>query len=266
MTTLRTGPPHSPPPSHQQRFARYTTFGPGELEAHLRERLNLSPDEPVPQPVSRMVRTHRFAVTYPDAQHGTCEYERLGPAWHRFRFTYGTQPADIAHAATNDRLPVQNSLERLTGGIMEVEIRGQELAARSYEAAIEQERRDRFARASAPFWAWSPSPKGGVQLRNNAPPQLSVRRAKTLGGRYALCLTLSGGALLPAQNVTYATLAEANAAWRDKKDHHQVVACCCRWNRRWELPRFNPLYKEHDPRPGHEYTAPATAAAEGGTP
>jgi hypothetical protein len=85
-------------------FPRYTTFGPEE-----RERLGLlgtaAGSTPTPhQRPGAPIKAHRFAVTYPDGTQGECRYERLGPAWHRFRF-FDRDHQELPRQYLSERLP-----------------------------------------------------------------------------------------------------------------------------------------------------------------
>jgi hypothetical protein len=75
------------------QYPRFTTFKPGELEACLKE---IAPQASFTLPLSGgggnrrgiLLKTHTFSLTFPDGQPGTCRYEREGPAWHLFYYTY----------------------------------------------------------------------------------------------------------------------------------------------------------------------------------
>ena len=72
---------------------------------------------------------------------------------------------------------------------------------------------------------------------------MTAGKAKLLGGKYALCVPI--GRHLVQHSHTFDTLEEANAAWRECSSKGGLyVACCNRLDRRWELPRYNPLYKD----------------------
>jgi hypothetical protein len=218
---------------------RYTTFAPGELEARLRE---LAPQgTPIPT-VSQLtsggngvalLKAHCCTVRYPDGKSGDCRYERLGPRWHIFRFTY--EEAGLP-------LPRQVWMYPLDNTAGHIEAKAQELAAAAYREAIVREREDYFQRAS--------EPSDGSRKKNPALYRMKAGRAKEWAGKYALCQRLGTG--LIAIGAVYDTLEQANAVWQEQKDTRLVVGCCNRLDRCWQLPRFNPLYAHFDPRPQPE--------------
>ena len=227
-------------------YPRYTTYPTGELGEALRR---LNPTDAPPLPVnaeemqrgigvqhrsSPIVKGHDFAATFPDGTEGTCHYERLGPAFHRFDFT----------DADGHKMPRQWHTKRLDGTSADIERTGKEIAEAAFRDAIEQERRDYFCRAS--------EPGDGSRKKRLDRFQMSAKRAKELAGRYALCLRL-GIKLLPMAGETFAKLDEANAAWWKWREElpgvpdyrtSPVVGCCNRLDRCWEIPRYNPLYSE----------------------
>lgn len=214
---------------------RYTTFAPGELEARLRD---MAPKGTPIVPVSQLVhgghntallKTHCCEVRYPDGKTGDCRYERLGPRWHLFHFSY--EEAGVP-------LPQQAWAYPLDNTPAYIEAKARELAASAYQAAIVHERQEYFQRAS--------EPSNGSRKKNPALYRLTAGKAKEWAGKYALCQR--SGTTLLATGWIYDTLDEANAAWKEKHDTSFVVGCCCRLNRAWELPRFNPLYALFDPR------------------
>lgn len=209
---------------------RYTSFKPGELEKRLRE---LAPQSAGTTPLSNgrggvMCKSHTFAVTYPDGKSGTCCYERKGPRWHEFRYTY----ADGAN------LPRQLLMERIGNDPVSIESKGGELAQACYLEAIRLERDGYFRRASEPL--------DGSRKRRPERYQMKAQRAKESAGYYALCRR-QNGVWLPVGTL-YNEIERANTAWREANDKRLVVACCNRLDRCWDLPRYNPLYAEFDPR------------------
>lgn len=222
-----------------EHYPRFTTFRPGEREALLRRHVNM-PDVSMPSsefttaPAIRpgtSRRNHVFPVTFPDNAVGACWYERLGPSWHVFHYTYRDGTA----------LPHQYS-SGSPAGDAEVESLGQSLATQCYRDACRKEQRDYFSRATL-------SPDGNREIRPER-YRIPPARLKKLAGKYAVCLRLgkSLASLIPKSGV-FETLDEANARWREENNTDLVVACCNRLDRCWEIPRFNPLYAVFDPRP-----------------
>jgi hypothetical protein len=172
---------------------------------------------------------HRFAVTYPCGGSGHCRYERLGPACHRFRF-FDWDGAELPRQYRSERLP--------SGGAPAIEATGQNLTTAVYAEAIQREQADWFRRASLPG--------DGSRTIDPARYRLKAGKARRLAGRYALCVRV-GPSLLPCSR-TFEHLEEANQAWRTGGTNDVYVACCSRLDRRWLLPRYNPLYAEGHPR------------------
>lgn len=243
------------------RQLRYTTFAPGELEARLREMA--PPGTPI-MAVSQLtngglggtlLKAHCCEVKYPDGRSGDCRYERLGPRWHLFHFSYGEEGAP---------LPQQSWVYPLDNDPTRIEAKAKELAAAAYQAAIAHERAEYFQRAS--------EPSNGSRKKRPELYRLTAGKAKEWAGKYALCQR--SGSSLFATGWIYDTLDEANAAWKEKRDTCLVVGCCCRLNRAWELPRFNPLYAVFDPRSdtppsepkGRQEEANPSVATEGKEP
>ena len=163
-----------------------------------------------------LFKEHRFTVTLPDGTESPCRYDRLGSQYHRFSYAYQDGSA----------LPRQNVFERLANDVKSIEDKGQELASACFRDAIEQERREYFARAS--------EPSDGSRKRCPEKYRMNVKTAKKLGGYYALCHRTQKG-LLPF-GVAYATLERANAALMETDRLNVVVACCNRLDRCWESP------------------------------
>lgn len=213
------------------RALRYTTYGPGELEQRLRE---LNPQAVIltPSPNGRdnssLRKSHRFDVAFPDGKSGACRYERGGPRWHLFHYT----DADGAH------MPRQTVSERLGNDVGSIEQKGVELASACYREAIRVERDHYFRRAT--------EPSDGSRKKRPERYRMKAAKAKELAGKYALC-TRSLSALLVV-GPHYDDIEAANAAWREKADTRLLVACCNRLDRCWEVPRYNTLYAEFDPR------------------
>lgn len=214
------------------RTLRYTTFAPGELEARLRE-LAPKAEFAVPLPTSsgngNRLKAHTFAVRFPDGKEGTCRYERGGPRWHLFWFTYGD----------GTRMPRQVCTERMGNDPTAMEARGRELASACYREAMALERKDRFQRAS--------EYKDGSRKKHPALYRMKAAHAKQQAGKYALCQR--SGEVLFVVGPVRDTLEAANADWRERHNPRLVVGCCCRLDRCWQLPKFNLLYAECDPRP-----------------
>src|SRR5262249_6408075 len=105
------------------RSLRYTTFKPGELEARLRE---LCPPTSFLTPTlgsaaagkGPLLKQHSFPVVFPDGKEGTCRYERSGPQYHIFWFTY----------ADGAMMPRQTTVHRLSNDFAAIEAKGRELA------------------------------------------------------------------------------------------------------------------------------------------
>ena len=243
------------------RYPRYTTFGDEELVAAVRTLT--PPGRPVPDAHSlrkgangppghkpegngspsgvgarsRLLKENHCPVTYPDGTEGTCRYVRIAPDFHHFQYRHhGTADGEKPPAErflTGTPLPTRRLGERFANTPEAIAERAQALAASAFSAAIHHEQQDRFRRATPPYG----------QKPDAKDYQFSAKRAKEIGGRYALCHRL-GEKLLP-DGPLFDTLEEANAAWEARGDHDLGIACACRWKRRWEIPRFNPLYREH---------------------
>lgn len=222
-----------------QTYPRYLTYKAGELEAEL-ARLGDTPaqtayrlrvrdagsDPSAPLDRQRRLKEYDCPVSFPDGTTGTCRYQRLAPAWHVFRYEH--TGAD----GTTRFLPRRTLAQGMENTVPAIEAAAQQHAAKAFAEAIEQERTLYFQRAMAPSKA---KPER---------PQMKAKRAKDLAGRYALCQPV-GEMLLPVTSPV-ASLEEANAAWIAEDNHQLVVACCCRWSRRWERPRYNPFHAHPD--------------------
>jgi hypothetical protein len=173
-----------------------------------------------------LVKQHECAVTFPDGSRGTCCYERLGPAYHRFDYRYGDGAP----------LPRQWWTKPLSNTIASIEAAAQARADAAFTAAIESERRDRFARVS--------EPTDGSRKKRPELYRMDAKTAKAQGGKYALCQPL--GNHLLATSRLFDKIGEANDAWKQAGNPALVVACCNRLDRRWEVPKYNPLHQEHD--------------------
>lgn len=212
------------------KFPRYTTFQPGELEKRLRE---IAPQATLLSPGgtngnSRLLKTHTFAVTFPDGKEGTCRYERGGPAWHLFHFLY--------HDGAP--LPRQTLTTRLANDTGSIEGKGKDLVDGCYREAIEREREWYFRRAT--------EPSDGSRKKRPDRYCMKAGKAKELAGLYAVCRPTRDG--LRVEGMLYRDLTKANQEWREKGDTRFVVACCNRLDRCWEVVKFNTLYREFDPR------------------
>lgn len=204
--------------------------------------LTLSPEERarlgLPEPgavkatrAAHLLRQHEFGVTYPDGAQGRCQYRRDGPIWHTFEFGYGDDPRGIG---VRYRLPRQHYSDRLGNTPADIEAKGNELAVAAFAAAVKREQDERFRRAASPYGkAFDPTLC-----------QFSVKRAKQIGGKYALCVRVCNR-LVPSGSCLLDTLEEANDAWLRQPQPETtplVIPCACRFSRRWEVPRFNRLY------------------------
>ena len=173
------------------------------------------------------MRDLTFEVTYPDATEGTCSYERLGPAYHRFEYRY----RDGAHLSRTYRtLPLGNTPPEIAEA-------GKASAEKAFFEAVEHERKDYFARVT--------EPTDGSRKKKLLGRAMEAFQAKRYGGRYAVCLMLpeSGRAIRVTQDV--ATIREANALWVARGRIPSYAACCCnRMDRRWEMPKYNPMYAD----------------------
>lgn len=214
------------------RIPRYTTFRPGELEALLKKtalKNSAVADVPNAWDVRRHNPLHHrwydCCVTYPDGATGTCHYTRQGPKWHIFRMVH-------ENAQGVQTLPLQYHGEALGRDAESIQRMAQEKAISAFASAILEERK-LYRRIQPPY---------GRRKADPASFQLTAKRAKELAGRYSVCVRLSGK-LVPVVG-TFETLEEANIVWREKGDPSLVVTLACRWTRRWERPRFNPLYEE----------------------
>ena len=182
------------------------------------------------------------AVEYPDGESGTCHYDRLGPAYHSFTFTRGEQKRPLSHLWSIER--VANTQEAITA-------KCQDLAQAAFWRAVEQERRDWFARATLKA--------GSTRTVDRRAIRLSTFRARAMGGKYSLCVPV-GTALVPA-SPTYDTLREACNAW-ESNHRHLVVGCCSRLDRNWQLPRLNPLVKLGHPKRDDTICGPSASPLE----
>lgn len=238
-------------------YPRYTTYTPEELERTLARYRHIGAREGADATVpssgrTRLIKSHECCVTYPDGTSGTCRYTRGGPTWHVFEFTHeANQLKQLVYGRTIS-LPRRNVTERMANTIAAIEAKAAEIAQAAYAKAIARERDERFKRATLPagFNRYAPQSKN----RNSgetAPvplPQMSVKRAKELAGKYALCLKIGADdsqRFLPSLNLMFDTIEQANDAWRQHEHRaRRFVACACRFSRQWELPLYNPLHAE----------------------
>ena len=187
---------------------------------------------------SSLLKEHDCAVLFPDGTTGTCHYVRGAPAWHIFRFRHPGRGENSTRPMHRRDLPVQHINVGLENTPTTIALKAQELAGVAYDAAIRQEAREYFRRVT--------KPAGYEDYDWCAPSIISCKRAKEIGGKFAVCIRI-GNKLIPAGDTFFNTIEEANAAWRKSEARQErFVACACRWGRRWELPRFNPLYGELD--------------------
>jgi hypothetical protein len=215
-----------------RRFPRYTTFRFGELEQALSQltKKGAWPSAPNRRGASPILRELTCAVTFPDGREGKCTYDRRAANWHLFRYQY----------CDDVWMPYVNWGFRLEGGEEEIRAKAQELAAEAYRLAILREKKDYFQRAS--------EPSDGSRKRDPTKYQLSSAAAKANAGYYAVCKPLSRGGAYILSPVLYKDIESANQEWRERHDTRLHVLCCNRLDRCWELPRYNTLYAEHDPR------------------
>jgi hypothetical protein len=180
--------------------------------------LTLSPQEKATiEPPKEIV----VPVEYPDGTTGECHYQQLGPQCHRLSYRYGD-------GSLLARIPIYTDVPT-------VSIAAKENAEKAFAQAILSERQEVFARATFPAG-------GGRDVdRNKA--TLTPDKAKELGGKYAVCLRLPSGKLL-AVSRAYDTIEEANARYCADPSH--VVACASRLDRRWMVPKYNPLHATRD--------------------
>lgn len=176
---------------------------------------------------SQMLTTLEVTVPYPDGTNGLAHYERLGPGYHRLTYRY----QDNTLLA---RIPVYAPIENTHKAIGEA-LRSH--AEQSFKEAMRHEQQDVFARATFPAG-------GGRDVdRNKA--TFDADKAKRIGGKYAVCLRLTSGKLIAISRV-YDTIAEANARFQAEPNLSHVVACASRLDRRWMVPKYNPLHATAD--------------------
>lgn len=199
----------------------------------------VTPPPPAASSKPRLLKEHACTVALPDGTEGACRYERLGPACHRFDYRYGDGSFLSRQYVTK---PLGNA------AIADVEAKARELAAAAFDEAMEHERKDYFARVT--------EPTDGSRKKNPSLYCLDAEKAKEHGGKYALCMPLGNGRLLRVSSVV-TTFSEIAVKWRNRTNAAFVVGCCNRLDRRWEMPRLNPLHTE-----GHPQIARADAAVE----
>ena len=177
---------------------------------------------------SKLLKALDCTVQYPDGTAGICQYERMGPAYHSFTFQRGQKNRPLSHLWSLDR--IANTPEAIGA-------KCSELSETAFWRAVEYERRDWFARATIGA--------GSNRTVNYHTYRMDLRRAKAIGGKYALCVAVGTG-LVPYSGILD-TMKEACQAWKDGKQH-LVVACCSRLDRNWQLCELNPLTKEGHPK------------------
>ncbi len=204
---------------------------------------------------SKLIKSHECSVSFPDGTSGLCKYTRGGPTWHVFRFE---QEGDgfkavvpFALATRPSYLPTRNCTERMANTTVSIEAKAAELAQVAFAEAIALEYKDRFKRAIAPHGYNRYRLNGAAQQA--ASPQMSVKRAKEVAGKYALCLRIGSQTdnyrLIPCTGVNnrdvFDTIEEANEAWKNHEHRaRRFVACLCRFSRQWELPVYNSLHAD----------------------
>lgn len=222
------------------RYPRYVTYTDDELRATIRQ---IDPTGISGVTVDqlrmagsavggRLIKSHSCCVTFPDGATGSCRYTRCGPNWHQFHYQHegreGTAP--IVPAS----LPVHHFTSRMENTVDAIAAKAKELAEEVYRSAIRAEWKDYFRRSLPP----------NHRTVDSAACHMTAKRAKEIGGKYALCLRL-GEKLVPSSE-PFETIEEANAQWKERRDPRFFVACACRWARRWEVPKYNPLYADMD--------------------
>lgn len=224
------------------RYPRYTTYGSDEeLTAAIITIDPLRQTGATAQALrsgntggsGRLVKSYQCSVLLPDGTTGSCCYTRGGPAWHVFRVEHPGRSKESIRLMGRCALPAQHVTERMENTPTAIALKAQELADTAYNAAILTEQQNHFRRVMPPYG----------QKPASALPQFSVKRAKEIAGRYALCIRL-GSNFLPVTGEMFDSMEKANVAWQEHSYHDLIVACACRWSRRWELPMFNPCYKE----------------------
>jgi hypothetical protein len=219
-------------------FPRYLTFKEGELEKTL-EGMGASPHAATALRTNGsgrggLLERHTCPVTYPDGTTGVCHYTRCAATWRVFRYEHLGVDGKATH------LPSQRTTERIPDTVMAVTEAAERLATTAFREAVRNEQE--FFRRATSLSGAKPTEK----------PQMKAKRAAQLGGQYSLCQPL-GPNLLPVTDA-FDTLEAANAAWEAQSNQSLVVACCCRFRRRWERPRYNPLHARADYPP--LYAAP----------
>lgn len=208
--------------------------------------LTLSPPPEHTTPATRarkpLLKALDCTVEYLDGEGGQCHYDRLGPAYHSFTFTRGEEKRPLSHLW---------SIERIANVPEAIATKCQDLAQAAFWRAVEQERKDWFARATL-----KADSSRTVDPRSF---RMNTFRARSLGGKYSLCVPV-GTALVPA-SPTYDTLREACNAW-ENNHRHLVVGCCSRLDRNWQLPRLNPLVKQGHPRRGDTIGGTSASSVE----
>jgi hypothetical protein len=179
--------------------------------------------------VGRLIKTHRFKVSFPDGTEGECSYERLGPAYHRFDYCYFDGAALPRQYVTR---PIINTTE-------EIEKKGRELALDCFTEAIHVEQKDYFKRISPPT--------SGTRVPRKERFSMTAKKAKEFSGKYAICVHV-GKKLVPISSALYDSQATANHAWKALGQTQWVVACLNRMDRCWETCKYNPLHAEGHPR------------------
>lgn len=210
-------------------YPKYLTFAPGELEQQLRKLGKLPDDAPVnaptnPQGRSKLLKALTVTVSYPDGTTGPCAYERLGPAYHRFEYRY--HDGAMLHR--------QYVLKEMANTTEAIDSLAKENAAKAFQEAIRTEQKDRFKRVS--------EPTDGSRKKDPTKYQMKANMAKAQAGKYAVCVRV-GRKLCPT-SLLYDTIEEANERWKSLNRADFVVACCCRLDRCWDIPKYNPLPKE----------------------
>lgn len=179
---------------------------------------------------SRLLKDHSGNVPLPDGTEGTFRYERLGPACHRFDFRH----------CNGSPLSRQYLTKPLGNSTPDIEAKARDLASAAFMEAMENERRDYFARVT--------EPTDGSRRKDTSRYCLDAAKAKEYGGKYSLCMPLGNGRLIRVSSVVD-TFEKITGMWRTRKNTHFVIACCNRLDRRWETLRLNPLHAEGHPRP-----------------
>lgn len=161
---------------------------------------------------------HSCEVILPDGSVCKADYSRYGSGSYSFYF----------HAPLNERVYGKGSI---AGGTREIEGRALQAVAEAWQQAQVTEHK-------AMRLATAPSAKRHTL---GGEPQLSRRTAQALAGMYAPCLRYASGTLVPLASPSNQSEDALDALKRMRAEGDQrdlAIGVCCRWARRWQLPRF----------------------------